>query len=44
MAVARAETPPLLMRSCFEPVLKDWFHVTQEGSKGTIRLGVCSVP
>lgn len=44
MAVAPAETPPFLMTSCFEPVLKDWFHMTHEGSEGTIRLGVCCVP
>lgn len=34
MAVAPAESPPFIMRSHSEPVLKDWFHVTCEGTEG----------
>lgn len=31
MAVAPAESPPFIMKLCFEPVSEDWFHVTREG-------------
>lgn len=38
MAVAPTESPPF-MRSCFEPVLENWFHVTREGTKGHLQVG-----